>query len=97
MKAYSLQDQGFDTISANHQLGFEDDLREYSFAAQILRFYKVKNIELLTNNPLKVSGLKESGINIVQKSPLEICPNENNIKYLETKRDRMGHQILNLL
>ena len=97
LKAYSLQDQGFDTISANHQLGFEDDLREYSFAAQILKFYKVEQVELLTNNPLKVSGLEENGIKIAQKSPLEICPNENNIKYLETKRDRMGHQILNLL
>ena len=97
LKAYALQDEGFDTISANHQLGFEDDLREYSFAAQILKFYKVKKVELLTNNPLKVSGLEENGINIAKKSPLEICPNENNLKYLETKRDRMGHQILNLL
>ncbi len=97
LKAYSLQDEGFDTISANHQLGFEDDLREYSFAAQILKFYKVKKVELLTNNPLKVSGLEENGINIAKKSPLEVCPNENNLKYLETKRDRMGHQILNLL
>jgi 3,4-dihydroxy 2-butanone 4-phosphate synthase/GTP cyclohydrolase II len=58
---------------------------------------KVFKVELLTNNTLKVKGLEESGIDVVQKSPLEIFPNENNIKYLETKRDKMGHQILNHL
>ena len=95
IKAYALQDQGYDTVSANLELGFEEDLREYSFAAQILKFLKVFKVELLTNNLLKVKGLEESGIDVAQKSPLEIFPNENNIKYLETKRDKMGHQILN--
>jgi 3,4-dihydroxy 2-butanone 4-phosphate synthase/GTP cyclohydrolase II len=97
IKAYALQDQGYDTVSANLELGFEEDLREYSFAAQILKYLKVSKVELLTNNSLKVEGLEESGIDVVQKSPLEIFPNENNIKYLETKRDKMGHQILNHL
>ena len=95
IKAYELQDKGFDTISANHKLGFEEDLREYSFAAQILKYFNIQKINLLTNNPLKVSGLKESGIDVVTKTPLEIFPNENNLKYLEAKRDKMGHQILN--
>tara|TARA_Y100001970_G_scaffold290756_1_gene425618 strand:+ start:564 stop:1772 length:1209 start_codon:yes stop_codon:yes gene_type:complete len=95
IKAYELQDKGFDTISANHKLGFEEDLREYSFAAQILKFFNIKKINLLTNNPLKVSGLKESGIDVVTKTPIEVFPNENNLKYLEAKRDKMGHQILN--
>jgi len=95
IKAYALQDKGFDTISANHQLGFEEDLREYSFAAQVLKYFGIQKVNLLTNNPLKVSGLKESNIDVVNKTPLEIFPNDTNLKYLEAKRDKMGHQILN--
>ena len=92
--AYKLQDEGKDTVEANEALGFKPDLRDYGIGAQILLDLGVKKIRLLTNNPKKVIGLKGYGLEIVERVPIEIEPNENNIKYLETKRDKLGHIIM---
>lgn len=94
IRAYSLQDQGRDTVQANEDLGFKADLRDYGIGAQILLDLGVKKMKLLTNNPKKVIGLKGYGLEITERVPLEIHPNENNQKYLETKRDKLGHFIL---
>lgn len=89
--AYKLQDQGLDTVDANLHLGFNADERDYGVGAQILRSLGVKKMKLLTNNPVKRVGLEGYGLEVVQVIPLEVEPNEHNKKYLETKRDRMGH------
>jgi len=93
--AYELQDNGRDTVEANEELGFQADLRDYGIGAQIIADLGVKQIRLLTNNPKKVVGLKGYGLKIVERIPVEICPNEANARYLETKRDKLGHLILN--
>ncbi len=95
IKAYRLQDKGYDTVDANHKLGFKSDLRSYGFAAQMLKNLGVKQIKLLTNNPNKLFDLLKYGIQISEKLPLEVTPNETNLHYLKTKRDKMGHTILN--
>lgn len=95
LKAYHLQDQGKDTVEANEALGFKADLRDYGVGAQILRDLGIKKIILLTNNPRKVIGLKGYGLEIVDRIPIEIEPNKENAKYLKTKRDKLGHMILN--
>ena len=95
IKAYHLQDKGMDTVEANEALGFKADLRDYGIGAQILKDLGVKKIELLTNNPRKVIGLKGYGLEIVKRVPIEIPPNKVNLKYLTTKRDKLGHLILN--
>lgn len=93
LKAYNLQDQGLDTVEANERLGFKADLRDYGIGAQILQDLGVRKMRLLTNNPTKVVGLEGYGLEIVERLPLEIAPNQVNRGYLETKRDKMGHMI----
>jgi 3,4-dihydroxy 2-butanone 4-phosphate synthase/GTP cyclohydrolase II len=94
LKAYRLQDEGLDTVEANEKLGFRADLRDYGIGAQILRDLGVRKMRLLTNNPKKVVGLRGYGLELVERVPLEIDPNEINVSYLRTKRDKMGHLIL---
>jgi 3,4-dihydroxy 2-butanone 4-phosphate synthase/GTP cyclohydrolase II len=92
--AYELQDRGLDTVDANKALGFPADLRDYGVGAQILRDLGVKKIRLLTNNPRKIVGLTGHGLEIVERIPIEVKPNHINAKYLQTKRDKLGHLIL---
>jgi len=94
IKAYHLQEHGKDTVEANEALGFKPDLRDYGIGAQILIDLGVRKIRLMTNNPKKIVGLKGYGLEIVERVPIEVKPNPINLKYLETKRDKMGH-ILN--
>jgi len=94
LKAYKLQDEGLDTVEANEKLGFRADLRDYGIGAQILRDLGVRKMRLLTNNPKKVVGLNGYGLDIVERVPLEMDPNEVNARYLRTKRDKLGHLIL---
>jgi len=91
LKAYELQDRGLDTVEANQKLGFKADLRNYGIGAQILADLGLHRIRLLTNNPRKVVGLKGYGLEISERVPLEIRPNESNKKYLETKKKKLGH------
>ena len=94
LKAYELQEQGYDTVEANHKLGFKSDHRDYGVGAQILRAVGASKIRLITNNPQKRAGLSGYELEIIENIPLEITPNEHNIRYLTTKRDKMGHEIL---
>ncbi len=91
LKAYNLQDEGLDTVEANHRLGFKSDLRDYGIGAQILRDLGVRKMNILTNNPKKIIGLEGYGLEVVERLPLEIPPSSENLRYLATKRDRMGH------
>ncbi|MBS6542332.1 MAG: GTP cyclohydrolase II, partial [Veillonella sp.] len=91
IKAYALQEQGLDTVEANEQLGFPADMREYSLAAQIIRFLGINSIRLLTNNPEKRHGLEHWGINVTSRVPLIIAANKFNAGYLKTKEEKMGH------
>jgi 3,4-dihydroxy 2-butanone 4-phosphate synthase/GTP cyclohydrolase II len=94
LKAYKLQEQGRDTVQANIELGFKMDERDYGVGAQILRDLGVSKLRLISNNPKKRAGLLGYGLEIIDSIPIEITPNPHNKAYLETKRDKMGHEIL---
>ncbi|TSA30185.1 MAG: bifunctional 3,4-dihydroxy-2-butanone-4-phosphate synthase/GTP cyclohydrolase II [Bacteroidetes bacterium] len=93
MKAYHLQDQGMDTVEANQALGLPADMRDYGIGAEILADLGIHQIRLLTNNPKKISGIEGFGLEIVERIPIEVKHNENNLLYLKTKRDKMGHML----
>jgi 3,4-dihydroxy 2-butanone 4-phosphate synthase / GTP cyclohydrolase II len=95
LKAYKLQEEGMDTVEANLHLGFGMDERDYGVGAQILRYLDVTRLRLMSNNPKKRAGLKGYGLEIVDIIPIKIKPNAHNEKYLMTKRDKLGHEILN--
>ncbi len=91
LRAYELQDKGMDTVEANLALGFKDDEREYYIAAQMFRLLGVKSIRLLTNNPAKIEGLRELGLNIIAREPIMVEPNQHDLAYLKVKQYKMGH------
>jgi len=95
LKAYKLQEDGVDTVEANHRLGFKEDLRDYGMGAQMLYMLGVRNMRLMTNNPRKIVGVQGHGLQVVERVPLEIEKNPGNQRYLETKKHRLGH-LLNL-
>jgi len=94
LKAYKLQEEGQDTVQANESLGFKPDQRDYGIGAQILRDLGIQKIRLMTNNPKKRIALRGYDLEIVENVPIEIAPNPHNEKYLQTKRDKLGHEIL---
>jgi len=96
LKAYHLQDQGADTVEANEALGFSADLRDYGIGAQMLADLGVRKLRLMTNNPKKIVGLEGYGLEIVERVPIEMVPVCTNVKYLKTKREKMGHLLDNL-
>ncbi len=91
LKAYQLQDDGRDTVEANLELGFAPDLRDYGIGAQILVDLGVSEIKLLTNNPKKIVGLEGYGLQVVERIPIEITARDENLRYLQTKKAKMGH------
>ena len=91
LKAYKLQDEGYDTVEANHKLGFSDDLRDYAVAAQIIKDLGIKSIILKTNNPKKIEGLEKYGIKIAGRKEIEIAANDVDKNYLKVKKEKMGH------
>lgn len=93
LRAYALQDQGFDTVDANVRLGFQDDERDFTVAARMLAKLPRTRVRLLTNNPRKVAALEAQGIDVVERVPLKVGANAHNRRYLDTKRDRSGHQL----
>lgn len=91
VRAYALQDRGYDTVDANLALGFPEDMRDYAPAAAILHDLGVRRVRLLTNNPAKIEGLERNGLSVVERLPLRVIPNPENDRYLRTKEERMGH------
>lgn len=91
IKAYQLQQQGYDTVDANRELGFDDDLRRYHMVAQMLEDLDIRSVALMTNNPSKVDGLRRDGVLVTRRVPHLVEPHPLNLGYLETKRTRMGH------
>jgi 3,4-dihydroxy 2-butanone 4-phosphate synthase/GTP cyclohydrolase II len=93
LKAYELQENGLDTVEANLELGFPPDLREYGIGSQILADLGLSTIRILTNNPRKITGIEAFGLKVVEQVPIEVSPNDENQRYLETKRDKLGHRL----
>ena len=93
LKAYELQENGLDTVDANLELGFPADAREWGIGNQILADLGLTTIRILTNNPKKITGLEGFGLSVVEQVPIETSPNPENRRYLETKRDRLGHRL----
>lgn len=93
ISAYSLQEKGYDTVEANEALGLPPDLRDYSVAADILSYFRIKNVRLMTNNPEKIRSLEKQGIKITERIPVVVSPGEHNKKYLLTKKKKLGHMI----
>ncbi|MGA2212768.1 MAG: GTP cyclohydrolase II [Bryobacteraceae bacterium] len=91
LRAYELQDGGADTVEANERLGFEADLRDYRMPAEILRYFKIKSVRLLSNNPDKIAALENAGIRVAERIPCVIAPHESSEGYLRTKKQKMGH------
>jgi len=91
MRAYSLQDQGFDTVDANHRLGFEDDERDFTLGSEILRAMGFSSARLMTNNPAKVQRMTDAGINVVERVPLAVGETDENRDYLAVKAAKSGH------
>lgn len=91
IKAYSLQDLGFDTVEANQHIGFDDDLREYDIAAAMVHLLGIRSIELLTNNPKKIKGLEENGVVVARRAAIQTEPTAENVRYLRTKAAKSGH------
>jgi len=93
LKAYNLQDAGHDTVSANEKLGFKPDLRDYGIGAQILRDLGLRKLNLLTNNPKKIVALDGYGLEVAERVQLQSSPHDDNIAYLTTKREKLGHML----
>lgn len=93
LRAYALQDQGFDTVEANERLGYGADLRDFVLPANVLRFFGITEIRLLTNNPQKVEAIEKAGITVVQRLGCDVDPSPDAISYLATKKMRMGHML----
>jgi len=91
MRAYALQSQGFDTVEANHRLGFEDDERNFKLGAEILRLMGFSSVRLMTNNPAKVGSMEAAGISVTERVPIQVGSNPLNEDYLQTKADKSGH------
>ena len=96
LKAYALQDEGQDTVQANEALGFKPDLRDYGIGAQILRKLGLGKIRIMTNNPRKIVGLEGYGLELVERVPIEVQAKKDNLKYLRTKQEKMGHIFENI-
>jgi len=91
LRAYELQDQGADTVEANEQLGFEADLRGYAMPAAILKYFGLKAVRLMSNNPAKIGALERAGVRVTERVPSIVAPEESSEDYLRTKRDKLGH------
>lgn len=91
LRAYELQDGGFDTVEANEKLGFAADLRDYALPAAIVNFFKIKQVRLLSNNPDKIAALEKAGIEVVERTPIIAPSLDSTAEYLRTKREKMGH------
>ena len=91
IRAYKLQDDGFDTVEANHQLGFHEDERNYEIVSAMAKYLKIKSIDLMTNNPKKIDAIEKSGIKINKRIPIKSKSNDHNKNYLDTKAKKLGH------